>query len=145
MLASLKAISHSAVQVESASYDYMCPLMANVCTSISNRHRISTGAIQTLNLAGMRYLADEDFTNYSKNIYFESLYYDESLAEDKDRLKRSGEQEFISWVQKKENLHPLPKSNDKMSNFARRKSEDDFDLDFIDDCKIKLFAIKIEN
>ena len=58
--------------------------------------------MDTLGRIGPDFLRDEDFRNYTKNIYFESLYYDQNLTEEKDRLQRSGEVEFSNWKEIKE-------------------------------------------
>lgn len=163
MLASLQTTSHTATKVESQTYDYMCPLLANICQSIDNFHRKTTETVDTLGRIGPDYLRDEDFRHYTKNIYFESLYYDEHLTEEKDRLQRSGEVEFSKWKSLKEsdisqnklrsqrqselyNSQGFKKArrhsqSNGSSRFPKEDMDDDFDLDFIPDGKI-LFHLK---
>jgi len=102
MLATLQTVSHASTKVESATYDYMCPLLANICQSQDNFHRHTTETVDTLGRLGPDFLRDEDFRVFTKNIYFESLYYDDHLAEEKERLQRSGELEFSRWKELKE-------------------------------------------
>jgi hypothetical protein len=76
--------------------------LANICQSVDNFHRHTTETVDTLGRIGPDFLRDEDFRFYTKNIYFESLYNDEHLVEEKQRLQRSGEVEFSRWKELKE-------------------------------------------
>lgn len=134
----------------------MCPLLANVCQSIDNFHRHTTDSADTLGRIGPDFLRDEDFRFYTTNIYFESLFNDENLTEEKDRLQRSGEVEFSKWKELKEsNLKSSElrsqrhsalssggnfKKKSSRSTFPKQGMDDDLDLDFIPDEKGSAYA-----
>ena len=122
-LAELKQLSDKVVQLEAESLDYMCPLLANMCTGLDTLHRDTTECYDTIGKLADDFMLDEDFRDFNKDIYYHTLCVDKNFEEEKNRLIRDNDLGFLNYYDR------LNKGSYRKSFKVFGKQEDQFDIE----------------